>query len=94
MAQIIAKAFDFELYKEELSILKQARREDIRRAEHETRQEQLKTIRDKVAEAIKKADFTTLPPDKLCDISFKLNELMQADLKPEPTISIAPFKSI
>ena len=88
MTHVVKKANMFELDEKRLQVLRQARIEEHRSKAYKARQKAYRAISSKVKEAMKKADFSKLSPDKLADIMLKLTQITKEDEPPEMTIKL------
>lgn len=88
MTQAIEQANQFELNPERLKMLRQARKEDYAHKAFKARQKAYRLISSKVEKAMKKADFSSLPPDKLADVMLKLAQITKEEEPPEMTVRL------
>ena len=87
MARVLENVLASELCPEQLRVLRLARVEDHKVTAYEKRQKTFDLIQGKVEKAMEDADFSSLPPDKLADILFKLSQLTKDEKPPEMSIS-------
>ena len=88
MTQLIKSAPGYEIDEKQFSVLRQARKEEHQHKAYKARQKAYRMISSKVEEAMKTADFTQLPADKLADIILKLAQVTKEDTPPEMTIRV------
>ena len=72
MARVLENVLASELCPEQLRVLRLARVEDHKVSAYEKRQKTFDLIQGKVEKAMEDADFSSLPPDKLADISVSV----------------------
>ncbi len=94
MTHALEKANMFELSPERLKILRQARREEYQAKAFKARQKAYRMLSNKVEEAMKNADFSSLSADKLADIMLKLTQVTKEDEPPVMSIEIDWRKKI
>lgn len=69
------------------------RDEDRRHRAHRARTRALGKLQNQVETALAKADFSTLPPDKLADLLIRLAEISRESSPPSLSVSVG-FSSI
>lgn len=88
ITRALEKANAFQVNPERLKILRQARREEYQVKAFKARQKAYRMLSNKVEKALKDADFSSLPADKLADIMLKLTQVSKEDTPPEMSIKL------
>ncbi len=81
MSHALTTCRDYELGQDRFKLLRKMRRE-------ESRQKAYRAISRKIEKAMRKADFSTLRPDKQADIMLKLAQITKGDEPPEMMIRL------